>query len=155
MNALAGRDTLLGEYLAGATVREISARHGVAYSTLYRWISEEGIGLRRASLSRANREEKVQEKIARIAALTADAFDLRPGEIWRDSRKRHLAEARQAAFFIAAEHGIASNAIARAFEMDHSTVIHGRRRVIDRATWDADYRDRLVIAWTACTGSQA
>lgn len=127
---------LLADYLGGETIRELSIRHGISPTTLYRHIQYESMGMDSAAISRRSRETLMQDTAARVARMAGQAFNLRPGLIWTDSRKRHVVRARQAAFLVAYEAGVSGNAIARAFGLDHSTVLYGRQQAQNIADRD-------------------
>jgi len=61
--------SILKEYEAGASVPELSRRHGVAENTLYRWKSKFG-GM---EVSEAKRLRELEAENARLKRLLAEA----------------------------------------------------------------------------------
>ena len=131
---------LYDEYVAGATYTELAKRYGVtpgALCKLVHRIVEKGEATR---LSKAAREAAMQDKITRIAGIASRTFFLKPGEMWRGQRKLHQVNARYAAWLVAIENRVTTTAIARAFECDHTTVMHGRDRARAMEANDEIYR---------------
>lgn len=76
-----------------------------------------------------------REKVLDIAAIVAAQFDLTPAAILGASREREIVVARHITMHIAHRHGVTMADIGRALGMDHSSVMHGIRRIkgeIDR-----------------------
>ena len=61
--------SILKEHEAGATVPDLSRRHGVATNTIYRWKSKFG-GM---EVSEARRLRELEKENARLKRLLADA----------------------------------------------------------------------------------
>lgn len=132
---------LYDEYVAGATYVELGKRYGVTPGALCKLMQklagEKGTAAR---IAMAAREAAMQDKITRIAGIASRAFHLKPGEMWRSQRKQHQVNARYAAWLVAIENRVTTTAIARAFECDHTTVMHGRDRARAMEANDEIYR---------------
>jgi len=117
---------IFGAYINGASYSDLSEQYSVSPSSVFNAVRRiGGRGTKWGEIAKANREAATQDDISRIAGLAGQVFCLRPGLIWTPTRKRHVMRARQAAFLVARENGASFPAIGRAFEMDHSTVLHG------------------------------
>lgn len=135
---------LYAEYLAGETFVSLGRRYGVSPSALCklmrRYGGENGWWVSKAKQAR---EAAMQDKITRIIGIAARVFGLKPGAIWRGERLPRHVNARFAAWLVAIECGATAAAIARAFEYDHTTVIHGRDRARAMAATDEIFLARL------------
>lgn len=130
---------LLAEYHAGATLRQISQRHGVPSGTLYRYLTEDCGGTDAAAISKRNRETARQEIARSIGKAVAAAFEIPERALWSRARHKGVLEARQAAFLIARQRGISLSSIGRAFGRDHTTVMHGIRKIKRLIAADKDF----------------
>lgn len=135
------------EHLAGATYVEIARHHQTNTTKVYEIVQRlTPAECNSAAISRAARESAMQDRICRIVAVVASSFDMPPGAIWGCGRRQVLVRARFAAFLVCHEAGVPGNSIARAFEMDHTSVIHGRRQALNMAGRLPDYAERIAVA---------
>lgn len=131
------------EYIAGATFTALGRRYGVSPSALCKLMAsfgEEGW----AAKARDAREAAMQDKIARIAGIAGRVFRLKPGEIWRGGQRQQFVVPRFAAWLVAVENGASLAGISRAFECDHTTVMHGRDKARDMEARDDIFATRIA-----------
>lgn len=134
--------SLIAEYVAGLTLKQLGARHGINPRVMWDWVNSNSRGHDLAKISRESRERLAQQEIHSIGVAAGQAFGLKPGMIWSARRTNNLVFARFAAFFVANEdYGHKTTVIGRTFGLDHSTIVHGR----DRAR-DLDARNYLGFA---------
>jgi hypothetical protein len=86
-------------------------------------------------------------RIADVIAAASAEFGVPVREILSECRERSTARARQAAMYLARELTLASySVIGRAFNRDHTTVIHGCRIIEQLMATDRDLRRRVEAA---------
>tara|TARA_R110002012_G_scaffold16404_4_gene63414 strand:+ start:13381 stop:13680 length:300 start_codon:yes stop_codon:yes gene_type:complete len=84
------------------------------------------------------------------ANAVADKFHLNLGDMFTNSRKREIVEARQMLYFLCRERPIRLNYIQRFMEenglpISHSTILHGIRRAKEFVSNDDDYKNIIDI----------
>jgi len=132
------QQALVAEYLSGTKYAALSDKYGITYHAVTK-VLKDVFGSRPSSA----REMYAQERIAEISASAGKVFGLSPGAIWHGTRIQQRTRARYAAWLVCIENGIAAKAIARAYEMDHSSVLHGRDQARILAEKVPEFGDRL------------
>lgn len=77
---------------------------------------------------------KEQSIIHRAKAVVCRHWRITRTELTRRTRSQHILWPRQVAMALARDQGVASHVIARAFAMDHATVLHATQVVSERAS---------------------
>lgn len=140
---------LIDDYLAGNSLVNVAARHQISETKAWLVIQSCGVD-NPAAHSRAAREEAQQLTIEKAARHASSLCQLRPGAIWRSPKLKPVVRARFIAFLVAYELGCSLKAIGRAFEMDHTSVLHGRDRALELAQIDALFAERLNAVRLMC-----
>lgn len=145
---------LIDDYLAGGSLISVAERHQLSEKKA--WLVIHGCGIENpAAQSRAAREEAKQIIIEKAASHASVLYKLRPGAIWRSPKLKPVVRARFIAFLVAYELGCSLKAIGRAFEMDHTSVLHGRNRALELAQTDALFAERLNAVRLMCAEARA
>lgn len=133
-------------YVGGSSYRQLREQYGIPQITAIRLVERLGGRDRNWSrISKENRENAQQEKIAQIVKLAGEIFGMRPGALWHSTRKDSVVRVRQAAFLVARDTGMSLAGIGRAFEMNHATVIHGCRQAENIASRSPEYAESVAV----------
>ena len=71
----------------------------------------------------------VRDRIAWLVNTVGERTGVDARLIWSDSRMKKIAFARQVVMFLAYRSGLSSTQIGRRFNRDHTTVMHGIRKI--------------------------
>lgn len=145
---------IVDEYVRGATLAQLGRAMGTHSKRVWFIIDQTGRRQECVRAAREAREEHQQQLIAEIARNAGPIFGLKPGRIWLDNRKSDYTLPRYAVFAVSVEMGCARAAIARAFEIDHTTVIYGLRRAEIFERRDPEFRWRIERLREAVNGER-
>lgn len=89
------------------------------------------------------RNETIEEiEIQKLFKLTAKAMNIDPKFVLRRTRDADIIEVRRISIAICGEFGLSPSNIGRAINMNHTTIIHHRKRFFDLCRLEPGYEDR-------------
>ena len=86
------------------------------------------------------------DKFVRAVSLE---FGISEDKIFKRTKQRLNVDARQALFYLCHKHNISTTYVqeylkSRGLEMNHSTIIHGRKHISERMKWDEYLKEFLM-----------
>lgn len=137
---------LIADYLAGGSLVNVAARYQLTQTKAWLVIQAAGVN-DPAKQSREARRQAYQTVVEQVARTAAHVCKVR---IWQSSRAVPATRARFIVFAVSRELGCSFKSIARAFEMDHASVIHGCNRAAELAELDDLFAERLNAVRLIC-----
>lgn len=103
----------------------------------------------------AARRKAKDPVLARIADITAKAFEVDPLDLFGQSHAAAVSNARHASWLILAKKGYGDSTVARAFSrLDRTTISKGRRHAIDRIETDRAFANAIAAAYNEVNAQQ-
>jgi hypothetical protein len=89
--------------------------------------------------------KRIDLTLSSTLEFAAKEFDVHPDDLYKRTRRVQIALPRQVAIWLACRHTVHSlSAMGRYLGMDHTTILHSKRKIAKRMSENDTFRDRIL-----------